>query len=245
MFKGMSRLTKIVFASCIVMLAILIGTSLAGNIYQAHLLSQSDARNDRLQQQNQSADNANQRLLRQYTNVFNQYKSTVGKAPVGSTPSEAADQSKATSVAGPQGPAGADATFGQVQQAVDAYCAILDRCVGPRGAGGPEGQVGAAGKNGANGKAGVNGAPGAAGANGKDGSTGATGPGGPAGKDSTVPGPKGDTGPAGPAGKDGAAGSDGRGVNNMTCDGAHFVVTYSDGTSQTTNASCTTGVPLP
>lgn len=242
MFKSLSKVTKLVFGSCIVMLAVLIGTSVGGNIYQAHLLSQSDARNDRLATANQNADQANQRLLRQYTNVFNQYRSTVGKNPVGSTPSEAADQSKATSVAGPQGPAGADATTGQVQQAVDAYCAILDRCVGPRGPGGPEGKPGVAGKNGANGKPGANGA---AGANGKDGAQGGAGPAGAAGKDSTVPGPKGDTGPAGPAGKDGAAGSDGRGVNNLTCDGTHFVVTYTDGTSQTTNATCTTGVPLP
>lgn len=244
MFKSVSKVTKLVFGLCIVMLVVLIGTSVGGNVYQAHLLSESDHRNDVLQSRNQDAANANQRLLRQYTNVFNQYKSTVGKNPVGSTPSEAADQSKATSVAGPQGPAGADATTGQVQQSVDAYCALLDRCVGSAGA---PGASGASGKTGDTGKTGATGAPGAPGES-------IVGPAGPAGapgadgKDSTVPGPKGDTGdtgPAGPAGKDGAAGSDGRGVNNLTCDGAHFVVTYTDGTSQTTNASCTTGVPLP
>jgi hypothetical protein len=243
MLKGMSRLTKIILAACIVMLAALIGTSVGGNLYQAHLLTQSDARNDRLSQANQDASNANQRLLRQYTNVFNQYKSTVGKNPVGSTPSEAADQSKVTQVAGPQGPAGADATQGQVQEAVDAYCALLSRCIGPRGPEGTPGAVGSEGKTGAAGKNGANGSDGANGKDGAQGATGAAGPAGPAGKDSTVPGPKGDTGPAGPAGASGKDGAPGRGIASTECMGGNLVINYTDGSTPSTYYIGCTNLP--
>lgn len=64
--------------------------------------------------------------------------------------------------------------------------------------------------------------------------TGPKGDRGEPGADSTVPGPPGGDG------QDGADGSDGRGIASLTCDGDRFVVTWSDGTEQTTNAVCST-----
>jgi len=100
---------------------------------------------------------------------------------------------------------------------------------GPAGAQGPAGPVGPAG---------ADGAPGLAGLSGISGANGAQGPVGP-------PGPTGPVGPTGAAGKDGLNGrdgADGRGISSVTCEGAgdesYWVVTYTDGTSQTSTGPC-------
>lgn len=85
---------------------------------------------------------------------------------------------------------------------------------GPRGLPGPPGIDGSDGNDGAAGPAGA---------------IGATGPAGPTGKD----------GANGKDGTDGVDGKDGRGVSSVTCgdDGA-WTITYTDGTSSTTNGPC-------
>ena len=115
---------------------------------------------------------------------------------------------------------------------------------GRDGSAGPPGRDGKAGRDGRDGKDST--VPGPAGPPGKDGSDGldsmiAGPPGstGAAGKDSTVPGP---AGPPGADGADGAPGADGRGISSVTCEGtgdaSYWVVTYSDGTSQTSTGPC-------
>ena len=110
---------------------------------------------------------------------------------------------------------------------------------------GPKGDTGTAGKDstvpgpaGQDGEDGadslVAGPAGAAGTNGLDSQV----P-GPAGKDSTVPGP---AGAAGATGADGTPGADGRGIASVVCEGAgdasYWLVTYDDGTTQTSGGPC-------
>lgn len=114
---------------------------------------------------------------------------------------------------------------------------------GPQGPAGPAGRDGRDGPTGPQGPAGRDGddsaVPGPPGLSGLNGANGA---------DSTVPGPQGPTGPTGPAGKDGADGTngtngrDGRGISSVTCEGtgdnSYWVVTYTDGTNQTSTGPC-------
>ena len=111
-------------------------------------------------------------------------------------------------------------------------------------AAGPKGDKGDPGRDGRDGKDST--VPGPAGPHGQDGNdgldsliAGPPGPTGTAGKDSTVPGP---AGPPGADGTDGAPGADGRGISSVTCEGtgdaSYWVVTYTDGTSQTSTGPC-------
>lgn len=120
---------------------------------------------------------------------------------------------------------------------------------GPQGVPGKDsvipGPTGPAGKDGKDGADGDTGPPGAAGDTGLTGATGADGPPGltgAPGNDSTAPGP---AGPAGAAGSDGAPGADGtngRGIASVTCEGigdtSYWLVTYDDGTTQTSGGPC-------
>lgn len=129
---------------------------------------------------------------------------------------------------GPAGPPGASVT-------------------GPTGPSGKAGKTGEAGRNGedstAAGPSGAAGAPGQPGKDGKDslipGSKGDKGDKGEPGADSTVPGP---SGAPGKDGKDGAPGEDGRGISTVRCVGAgdasHWEITYTDGTTQTSDGPC-------
>lgn len=140
----------------------------------------------------------------------------------------------------------------------DALCARLEAVSqepSPAAAG-PKGDKGDSGRDGRDGKdSTVSGPAGPAGRDGADGRNGLdsliAGPQGAAGLDSLVPGPTGPIGPAGPAGpagndgKDGLNGADGapgRDVISVTCEGAddtsYWLVTYSDGTSQTSSGPC-------
>lgn len=103
---------------------------------------------------------------------------------------------------------------------------------GPAGAQGP---VGPPGLNGSDGSPGFNGLSGLPGVNGEQGPVGPVGPVGPAG-------PVGPTGAAGQDGLNGRDGADGRGISSVVCEGAgdesYWVVTYTDGTSQTSTGPC-------
>lgn len=119
---------------------------------------------------------------------------------------------------------------------------------GPEGDTGPQGSPGDLGDMGPPGADGEDGAPGEDGVDGAPGEDGAVGPAGPSGE----PGPMGPEGPAGPAGADGEDGADGAtgpagppgptgtGIDSMQCTDGYWVVTYTDGTTQTTNATCRT-----
>ncbi len=99
---------------------------------------------------------------------------------------------------------------------------------GPRG---PAGAPGADGKDGPAGADGEPGAPGAAGVAGEDGSDGQPG----------VDGKDGAAGPAGPPGESGAtgpAGEPGRSITTVTCPDGDWIITYSDGTSDTVTGPC-------
>lgn len=116
---------------------------------------------------------------------------------------------------------------------------------GPVGAAGRDGRNGAPGPAGAQGPSGPVGPAGPAGADGLNGLTGFSGSDG-------APGPQGragPTGPAGPAGADGADGADGRGISSVVCEGAgdesYWVVTYTDGSTQTSTGPCRLPVPTP
>lgn len=119
--------------------------------------------------------------------------------------------------------------------------------IGPKGDPGTDGSVGSPGAQGAagqNGKPGASGAQGDPGVAGADGATGATGPAGPAGA-------AGPAGPVGPQGPSGPSGSDGRGITSVECvdddsgNGSHWVITYTDGTSQSSDGPCRTKVVPP
>lgn len=110
----------------------------------------------------------------------------------------------------------------------------VDGAPGAAGAPGRNGRDGGDGPPGLNGENGAQGAPGASGANGADGEPGIPGPEGPAGP----------PGPAGQDGKDGTDGEDGRGVQSVECvdddtdAGSHWVITYTDGTTQDSEGPC-------
>lgn len=119
-----------------------------------------------------------------------------------------------------------------------------DGADGRDGAPGPRGLPGRDGKDGADGEQGPPGRDGLDGAGGRDGAdgiglTGASGMDGAAGPE----------GPAGPAGADGADGADGRGISSVVCEGAgdesYWVVTYTDGSTQTSTGPCRLPVPTP
>lgn len=134
-------------------------------------------------------------------------------------------------------------------QSMGSLCSNANQIV-KEGPPGPEGPVGPPGPPGANGKDGEDGLdsnvagpqgipgpastiPGPAGADGEDGLDGSNGTDGADGEDSTVPGPPGAQGDPGPAG------SDGRGIQSVSCTNGNdeFVITYTDGTTQT--VTCT------
>lgn len=112
---------------------------------------------------------------------------------------------------------------------------------------GPKGDKGDQGRNGRDGRDGKDSTvPGPKGDPGNDSVIpGPAGLAGLNGKDSAVPGPAGPEGPVGPAGADGtngADGRDGRGISSVTCEGegenSYWVVTYTDGTTQTSTGPC-------
>ena len=120
-----------------------------------------------------------------------------------------------------------------------------DPATGPKGDKGDKGDPGRDGRDGKDSTV-----PGPAGNDGKDGETVV----GPPGAASTVPGPTGPPGAdsmvPGPPGAQGPAGSDGRGISSVVCegsgDGSYWVVTYTDGTSQTSTGPCRlTALTLP
>jgi len=138
------------------------------------------------------------------------------------------------------GPAGRAPSAEEILRAVGIYCSAPSACVGARGPVGPAGEKGDAGEPGslgAPGVAGKDGVIGSAGSNGKDGTPGAIGPVGPAGPvgPQGIPGEK---GADGATGSTGMAGVPGRGIQSLDCNGTIFVVTYTDGNTQDTNASC-------
>lgn len=90
------------------------------------------------------------------------------------------------------------------------------------------GPAGPAGKDGAS----VTGPAGADGAPGKDGEQGPAGPAGPAGKD-------------GRDGTEGQPGKDGRSITSVSCPEQDWVITYSDGTTDTVTGPCRLVSPLP
>ncbi|MCC3276363.1 collagen-like protein [Arthrobacter sp. zg-Y20] len=112
---------------------------------------------------------------------------------------------------------------------------------GDPGRDGRDGQDGAPGAKGDKGDAGeASTIPGATGINGTNGLDGAPGP----------PGKDGIDGRNGTDGTDGAPGADGRGISSVTCEGtgesSYWVVTYTDGTSQTSTGPCRlTALTLP
>lgn len=110
---------------------------------------------------------------------------------------------------------------------------------GVQGVPGPPGPRGPRGEAGEDGTDGAPGAPGEVGESGTDGQDGAPGPAGPQGE----PGPVGPEGPAGADGEDGTDGVDGRGISSVQCEqgNATFVITYTDGTTQT--VQCTNSNP--
>lgn len=122
-------------------------------------------------------------------------------------------------IQGPRGPAGRDGADG------------ADGPPGPAGPQGPQGLAGILGADGLNGLNGLDGAPGPAGA---------AGPPGPAGQD----------GAPGTNGTDGVPGANGRGIESVLCEGtgegSYWVVTYDDGTTQTSSGPCRlASIPIP
>ena len=126
---------------------------------------------------------------------------------------------------------------------------------GVQGVAGTRGPAGEDGEDGPPGPAGIDGKDGADGANGLNGGPGPEGPPGPAGapgKDSTVPGPAGPAGANGSDGAPGEPGANGRGIASVTCEGtgdtSYWLVTYDDGTTQTSGGPCridTAAAPVP
>ena len=113
---------------------------------------------------------------------------------------------------------------------------------GVQGVTGTRGPAGTAGKDGADGEPGPSGANGVDGADGVNGLNGEPGPAGASGADSTVPGPVGAPGANGNDGAPGANGANGRGIASVTCEGtgdsSYWLVTYDDGTTQTSGGPC-------
>ncbi|MCQ1951629.1 collagen-like protein [Arthrobacter sp. zg-Y859] len=114
---------------------------------------------------------------------------------------------------------------------------------GVQGPVGPQGPQGPEGPEGSQGLAGLLGQAGADGLNGLNGADGLQGPAG-------SPGPEGPAGPAGTDGTDGAPGAPGRGIAAIVCEGtgdsSYWVVSYDDGTTQTSDGPCRlTSIPIP
>lgn len=120
---------------------------------------------------------------------------------------------------GPQGPAGPQGVPGPIgKTGPPPGCALLSTaCVGAAGPAGPAGPEGKAGKAGQDGK---------------------EGPAGPAG-------PEGKAGPGGPEGKQGAQGVSTRSTQCVSDDtsNSHWLITYSDGTQETSPGPCRIGLP--
>lgn len=114
---------------------------------------------------------------------------------------------------------------------------------GVKGEKGDKGDKGDKGEKGDPGPKGDQGDTGAAGLAGAPGAPGDSGPGGP-------PGAKGDPGPKGDKGDKGDPGEPARGIASVTCEGtgesSYWVVTYTDGTSETSSGPCRFDpLPLP
>lgn len=131
---------------------------------------------------------------------------------------------------------------------------------GKQGEKGDTGEAGEAGRDGEDSTvAGPSGAAGASGAPGKDGKDslvpgskgekGDKGDKGDPGADSTVPGPSGAPGKDGTDGAPGKDGKDGRGITGVKCvgtgDTSHWEITYTDGTTQTSDGPCRITVSTP
>lgn len=143
----MSRITERVWraatAGVIVMLVVLVG---AAGVYlalaNADLRDQVDEAHGELVQKQSQADALYEQLL------------ATGEQPVVvPSPGPAGDT-------GPQGAPGRPPTSAEISDAVDAFCASRNQCIGPQGPAGPSGTPGAAGESGATGPAGADGAPG-------------------------------------------------------------------------------------
>lgn len=171
-----------------------------------------------------SQDDVQNRVILQQENTINKLRDQIyqlGETPAASAPSQSEIDKATSPIPGPVGQTGAkgdpgqNATNDQVAGAVQDYCAAHGGCIGAPG------QTGAAGPAGKDGQSGA------------DGANGAVGP----------PGPPGADGAQGPAGPAGPAGSDGRGVTSITCqnDGS-WLITYTDGTTSTTQGPCKVGV---
>lgn len=131
--------------------------------------------------------------------------------------------------AGPQGPPGPAGVQGPPGPAGKAGpppgCALLSTaCVGATGSQGPAGPAGPEGKQGP------------AGADGKQGPAGADGAAGPEGKQ----GPQGEMGVQGPRG---VGTSSSQCVDDDTPDGSHWLITYTDGTQETSKGPCRVKLP--
>jgi hypothetical protein len=131
--------------------------------------------------------------------------------------------------AGPVGPAGPRGVQGPIgKTGPPPGCALLSTaCVGAagiRGPAGPEGKAGPAGPEGAQGPAGT------------DGKEGPAGPAGPEGKQ----GPQGETGGQGPQG---VSTSSSDCVDDDTPAGSHWLITYSNGTQETSPGPCRIKLP--
>lgn len=125
-----------------------------------------------------------------------------------------------TGPAGPIGPTGPAGPIGPVGKTgpPPACAQVTSACVGAQGERGPEGP---AGKDGAPGKDGVDGVNGKDGVDGKDGAQGVMG----------VQGPK------------GVGTSSTQCVDDDTPNGSHWLITYSDGTQETSPGPCRTKLP--
>lgn len=134
-------------------------------------------------------------------------------------------------VQGPAGPAGPRGPVGKTGPPPG--CALLSTaCVGVSGPPGPAGPQGPGGKPGADSTV-----PGPEGQQGRPGA------------DSTVPGPEGPAGPAGPGGPQGVQGPQGTSTSSTQCvdddttDGSHWLITYSNGTQETSKGPCRIKLP--
>lgn len=162
----------------------------------------------------------------QFTACKNKPATTAGcSTPVAAEPSVIVKQGKAgpTGIQGPQGPQGPIGPVGKPGIPGDSpKCLLLvSACSGPQGPEGKQGPAGEAGKQGERGPAGADGAPGPAGPEGKQGAQ----------------------------GEMGAQGPKGVGVSSTQCtdddtpNGSHWLITYADGTSETSPGPCRVKLP--
>lgn len=165
----------------------------------------------------------------QFTACKNKPATAAGcTTPVAAEPSVIVKQGKAgpigaTGIQGPQGPQGPIGPVGKPGIPGDSpKCLLLvSACSGPTGPRGDQGPAGPAGKDGEQGPAGADGAAG------KDGADGATGA----------------------QGEMGAQGPKGVGINSTQCtddntpNGSHWLITYADGTSETSPGPCRVKLP--